>query len=170
MSTLPPAGLIPGLQGLQIGVVTDTGDDPDKEFRVKIKLPGITTGDASVWARLCAPDAGNQRGYFFRPEVGDEVVVGFLNNDPRHPVVLGSLYGSKNAPPDDLAKDLDKNKFKGIVTKKGTMISFLDDDKSSIFIQTPGKNKIFLDDDAKAIKLTDQTWKHRDHGSERYRD
>ena len=152
----PAAGLIPGLQGLQIGVVTDTGDDPDKEFRVKIKLPGVTTGDATVWARLCAPDAGNQRGYFFRPEVGDEVVVGFLNNDPRHPVVLGSLYGSKNAPPDDLAKDLDKNKFKGIVTKKGTVISFLDDDKSSVFIQTPGKNKILLDDDAKAIKLTDQ--------------
>ena len=116
----------------------------------------MTTGDASVWARLCAPDAGNQRGYFFRPEVGDEVVVGFLNNDPRHPVVLGSLYGSKNAPPDDLNKDLDKNKLKGIVTKKGTTISFLDDDKSSVFIQTPGKNKILLDDDAKAIKLTDQ--------------
>lgn len=152
----PAGGLLPGLLGVQIGIVTDTGDDPEKEFRVKVKLPAVTTGDASVWARLCAPDAGNQRGYFFRPEVGDEVVVGFLNNDPRHPVVLGSLYGSKNAPPDDLAKELDKNKFKGIVTKKGTMINFLDDDKSSIFIQTPNKNKIFLDDDAKAIKLIDQ--------------
>ena len=51
---------------------------------------------------------------------------------------------------------MDKNKFKGIVTKKGTTITFLDDDKSSVFIQTPGKNKILLDDDAKAIKLTDQ--------------
>ena len=152
----PAAGLIPGLLGLQIGLITDSGDDPEKEFRVKVTLPGVTTGDASVWARLCAPDAGNQRGYFFRPEVGDEVVVGFLNNDPRHPVVLGSLYGSKNAPPDDFNKDLDKNKLKGIVTKKGTTISFLDDDKSSVFIQTPGKNKILLDDDAKAIKLTDQ--------------
>ena len=152
----PAAGLIPGLLGLQIGLITDSGDDPEKEFRVKVTLPGVTTGDASVWARLCAPDAGNQRGYFFRPEVGDEVVVGFLNNDPRHPVVLGSLYGSKNAPPDDLNKDLDKNKLKGIVTRKGTTISFLDDDKSAVFIQTPGKNKILLDDDAKAIKLTDQ--------------
>ncbi len=152
----PAAGLLPGLVGLQIGIVTDTGDDPGKEFRVKIKLPEVTTGDATVWARLCAPDAGKQRGYFFRPDVGDEVVVGFLNNDPRHPVILGSLYGSKNAPPDDLAKELDKNKLKGIVTKKGTMISFNDDDKSSVFIQTPNKNKILLDDDAKSIKLTDQ--------------
>ncbi len=152
----PAAGLLPGLVGLQIGVVMDTGDDPEKEFRVKVKLPAITAGDATVWARLCAPDAGDQRGYFFRPEVGDEVVVGFLNNDPRHPVILGSLFGSKNAPPDDLAKELDKNKLKGIVTKSGTKISFLDDDKSSVFIQTPGNNKILLDDDAKAIKLTDQ--------------
>lgn len=152
----PAAGLLPGLLGLQIGLVSDIGDDPDKEFRVKVKLPAVTAGDATVWARLCTPDAGKQRGYFFRPEVGDEVVVGFLNNDPRHPVVLGSLYGSKNAPPDNLAKDLDKNKWKGLVTKKGTTISFLDDDKSSVFIQTPNRNKILLDDDTKAIKLTDQ--------------
>jgi Rhs element Vgr protein len=152
----PAAGLLPGLLGLQIGIVTDADDDPDKEFRVRVTLPGITTGDAVVWARLCAPDAGKQRGYFFRPEVGDEVLVGFLNNDPRHPIVLGSLFGSNNAPPDDFNKDLDKNKFKGIVTKSGATISFLDDEKSSVFIQTPGKNKILLDDDAKSIKLTDQ--------------
>jgi Rhs element Vgr protein len=152
----PAAGLIPGLLGVQIGIVADSGDDPEKEFRVKVRLPAITTGDATVWARICAPDAGKQRGCYFRPEVGDEVVVSFLNNDPRHPVILGSLYGSKNTPPDDLAKDLDKNKLKGIVTKRGTMIRFLDDDKSSVFIQTPNKNKILLDDEAEAIKLTDQ--------------
>ena len=58
----PAGGLLPGLVGLQIGIVTDTGDDPDKEFRVKIKLPAITTGDATVWARLCAPDAGPING------------------------------------------------------------------------------------------------------------
>ena len=152
----PAAGLLPGLLGVQIGIVADSGDDPEKEFRVKVRLPAITTGDATVWARLCAPDAGKQRGYFFRPEVGDEVVVSFLNNDPRHPVIIGSLYGSKNMPPDELARDLDKNKLKGIVTKKGTTIRFLDDDKSSVFIQTPNKNKILLDDDGEAIKLTDQ--------------
>ena len=153
---VPAAGLLPGILGLQIGLVASYSDDPDKEYRVELKLPAIAPGDATIWARLCAPDAGNNRGYFFRPEVGDEVVVGFFNEDPRYPVILGALYGSKNAPPDAFAQLSDKNINKGIVTKKGTTISFVDDDKSSIFIQTPDKNKILLDDDAKAIKLTDQ--------------
>ena len=153
---VPAAGLLPGILGLQIGLVASYSDDPDKEYRVELKLPAIAQGDSTVWARLCSPDAGNNRGYFFRPEVGDEVVVGFFNNDPRYPVILGALYGSKNAPPDAFAQLSDKNINKGIVTKKGTTISFVDDDKSSIFIQTPEKNKILLDDDAKAIKLTDQ--------------
>ena len=52
-----------------------------------------------LWARLASPDAGKERGFFFRPEPGDEVVVGFLNDDPRQPVILGALYSSKNAPP-----------------------------------------------------------------------
>ena len=152
----PAAGLLPGILGLQIGLVASYSDDPDGEYRVELNLPAVTQNDGTVWARLCAPDAGNNRGYFFRPEVGDEVVVGFLNNDPRYPVILGALYGSKNAPPSDFAKLSDKNINKGLVTKKGTIISFVDDDKSSVFIQTPAKNKILLDDDAKAIKLTDQ--------------
>jgi uncharacterized protein involved in type VI secretion and phage assembly len=152
----PAAGLLPGILGLQIGLVASYSDDPDKEYRVELKLPAVAQGDSTVWARLGSPDAGNKRGYFFRPEVGDEVVVGFLNNDPRYPVILGALYGSKNAPPDDFAQLSEKNINKGFVTKKGTMISFIDDDKSSVFIQTPDKAKILLDDDGKAIKLTDQ--------------
>ena len=53
-------------------------DDPDKEFRVEVKIPAVTPRDGTLWARLCSPDAGKGRGFFFRPEVGDEVVVGFL--------------------------------------------------------------------------------------------
>ena len=152
----PAAGLLPGILGLQIGLVASYGDDPEQEYRVELKLPAVTQGDGTVWARLCSPDAGNKRGYFFRPEVGDEVLVGFLNNDPRYPVILGSLYSSKNAPPDDFSQLSNKNINKGLVTKTGTKISFVDDDKSSVFIQTPDKNKILLDDSSRAIKLTDQ--------------
>jgi uncharacterized protein involved in type VI secretion and phage assembly len=116
----------------------------------------VTPGDGTVGAELCSPDAGNERGFFFRPEVGDEVVVGVLNNDPRYPVVIGSLYSSKNSPPKDFAKLTDKNIGKGFVTRSGTTITFLDDSSASVFIQTPTNNKILLDDEAKAIKLTDQ--------------
>jgi Rhs element Vgr protein len=150
----PAAGLLPAVTGLQVGIIDAFADDPAKEFRVKVRLPGIEGKESSVWARLAFPDAGKNRGYFFQPETGDEVVVGFFNNDPRQAVVLGALYGSKNAPKDfKLTKD---NFEKGIVTKKGVAIKFVDKDKASVFIETPKKNKILLDDDAEKVEVVDQ--------------
>ncbi len=152
----PAAGLLPAVSGLQIGVVDRFEEDPAKEYRVKVLLPGIDEKKGAVWARLAAPDAGKGRGSFFRPEPGDEVVVGFFNDDPRQAVILGAMYGSKNTPPADMAKLTSENKNKAIVTKKGTTIGFVDDSKSSVFIQTPDSNKIMLDDDAQAIRISDQ--------------
>jgi len=150
----PAAGLLPPVSGLQIGVVNAFQEDPEGEFRLKVQLAGLDAEQGAVWARLASPDAGLERGFFFRPEVGDEVVVGFFNDDPRHAVILGAMYGSKNTPP--AAFELsDKNSFKGIVTQKGCTIAFVDDEKSSISIETPGANKLFLDDDGEAIVLSD---------------
>lgn len=154
---VPAAGLLPAVNGLQIGIVGQFEEDPQKEFRVKVILPGIASNEqGAVWARLASPDAGKERGYFFRPEPGDEVVVGFLNDDPRQAIILGALYSSKNTPPQDLLKLTKENRAKAIVTKKGTMIGFTDDSKSSVFIKTPASNKILLDDEVQAIQITDQ--------------
>ena len=152
----PAAGQLPGVNGLQIGVVSAFKEDPDKEFRVSINLPGLGESAEPVWARLASPDAGKERGYFFRPETGDEVIVGFFNDDPRQAVILGAMFGSKNAPPKDLASINEKNICKAIVSKTGTTIGFIDDAKSSLFIETPSKAKILLDDDTETILLADQ--------------
>ena len=149
------AGLLPGVNGLQIGKVAAFEEDPDGEFRVKVILPGIDEKDGAVWARLAAPDAGPGRGWFFRPEVDDEVIVGFLNDDPRQAVILGSLYSSANAPPDAFSVD-EENLTKGIVTRSGATIGIVDDEKAQVFIETPGGNKLLLDDDGGALQLTDQ--------------
>lgn len=153
---VPAAGLLPGVNGLQIGIVEQFEEDPDKEFRVKVILPGIDEKNGVVWARLATPDAGKERGYFFRPETGDEVVVGFFNDDPRQAVILGAMFGSKNAPPKSVATLTEKNIRKAIVTKKGTTIGFVDDEKSAVFIETPEKNKLLFDDDGQMVKLSDQ--------------
>ena len=153
--TAPAAGLLPAVRGLQVGVVQSIDNDPDNEYRIELQIPGVSQGDNTVWARMCSLDAGNKRGHLFRPEVGDEVAVAFFNEDPRYPVILGALYSSKNAPPDALIKDSDKNTNKGIVTRSGITIAF-DDDKKTALIQTPAKNQILLDDGNQAIKLTDQ--------------
>lgn len=151
----PAAGLLPAVTGLQIGVVADFASDPDGELRVKVALPGVDP-DKPLWARLASPDAGKDRGFFFRPEPKDEVVVGFLDSDPRYPIVLGALYGSKNTAAAAMGKPSDKNEKKGIVTKKGTTIGFVDGDKPSVFIETAGKNKLLLDDDKEKITITDK--------------
>ncbi len=152
----PAAGLLPAVSGLQIGVVEAFADDPGKELRVKVSLPAVDAKQGVVWARLAAPDAGKGRGYFFRPEPKDEVVVGFLNDDPRFPVILGSLYSSKNTPATAMGSPSEKNDHKGIVTKKGTTLGFVDGDKASVFIETANKNKLLLDDAAGEICLSDQ--------------
>jgi Rhs element Vgr protein len=152
----PSAGLIPAVSGIQIGVVGGFKEDPEKQFRVELVLPCIGAEAGPVWARLASPDAGKGRGQFFRPEPGDEVVVGFLNDDPRQPVILGALYSTANAPPTDLSQMTDKNLQKGFVTKKGTTIRFVDDEKASVFIETPQKNKIRFDDGSEGIYISDQ--------------
>lgn len=152
----PAAGLLPGARGLQVGVVAAFEADPDKELRVKVLLPAVDPSKGLVWARLASPDAGTDRGYYFRPEKDDEVLVGFLNDDPRYPVILGSLYGSKNAPASAMGKPSDKNEHKGLCSKKGTTIAFVDGDKPSVFIETANKNKLLLDDDGEAVVLSDQ--------------
>lgn len=151
----PAGGQLPGVNGLQIGVVTNY-DDPDKLSRVKVMLPGLGEQNGEVWARLASPDAGKDRGYVFRPEPGDEVIVGFFNDDPRQAVILGAMFSQVNTQPADLGGDGDKNSTKGIITRSGLTLGFVDADKPMVFIETPGKNKIVFDDDMKAVQISDQ--------------
>jgi len=149
---MPASGLLPAVTGLQTGIVTVLGGDPDGEDRIKVRLPMISTSDDGIWARISTLDAGNKRGTFYRPEIGDEVIVGFLNDDPRHPVVLGMVHSSANPapePPDD------NNHHKGYVSREKMKFNF-DDEKKIITLETPAGNKMMLSEDAKSISFVDQ--------------
>ena len=152
----PAAGLLPAASGVQVGIVDAVAEDPDKEFRISIVLPLLGPDQPPLWARLAAPYAGAGHGQMFRPEVGDEVVVGFFNQDPRHPVILGSLYSSKNAPPDALAEDDKDNKTKGIVTASGIKMLWLDGGKPALSFELPSGAKLLLDDDKESILISDK--------------
>lgn len=149
---LPAAGLLPAVGGLQVGVVTLLESDPDGEDRIKVRLPLISTAEEGIWARLATLDAGKERGTFFRPEIGDEVVVGFLSDDPRHPVVLGMCHSSAKPAP-EAAKDV--NHRKGYVSREKMRFVF-DDAKKSILLDTPAGNRLTLSDEDKGIAITDQ--------------
>jgi Rhs element Vgr protein len=147
------SGLIPAVNGVQIAKVKKIHEDKDGNYRVLVTLPSFTgTGqDDGIWARLAFPYASSEAGFFFFPEINDEVLLTFINNDPRFPVITGALYSSKNKPketPDE------KNQFKAIYTKSGIKIRFDDEDKILV-IETPGGNSFTLDDENKNIKLED---------------
>lgn len=148
----PAAGLLPPIRGLLIGVVTHLEDDPAGENRIQVKVPTISTTDEGIWARVATLDAGDGRGTFFLPEVGDEVVVGFLSDDPRFPVVLGMLNSSNKPAPVTAADD---NPEKAYVSREKLAIRF-NDDKKKITLETPGGRTVVLDDDKKKISLTDK--------------
>jgi len=149
---LPAAGLLPTVSGLQVGIVTALENDPAGEDRIKIRLPLISANDEGVWARLATLDAGKERGTYFRPEIGDEVVVGFLNDDPRYPVVLGMCHSSAKPAPEPAKDD---NHHKGYVSREKLKLAF-DDEKKIIGLETPAGNKLALSEDAKGITLQDQ--------------
>src|SRR6185437_2125437 len=149
----PLAGaLLPAIQGLQIGIVTKLENDPDGENRIQVRVPVIDTADDGIWSRVCTLDAGKNRGTFYLPEIGDEVIVGFINNDPRHAVILGMVNSSKNPAALTAA---DKNDEKGYTSRSGMKMIF-NDDKKSIDIETPAGNTFSISEDEKAIKMVDQ--------------
>ena len=148
----PASGYIPGVEGLQIGVVMKLDEDPKKQNRIQVSVPVLQSETEGVWARLANFYASNSFGNFFIPEIGDEVILGYLNNDPSNPVILGSLYGNKQVPPYEITSD---NFTKAIVTKSQLKIEF-DDDKKIITITTPGENRLVFSDDDKSIQMLDQ--------------
>lgn len=148
----PAAALLPAVHGLQIGVVTAVGPDPDGQDRIRVRLPLIDNVSDGIWVRIAAQDAGDSRGAFWRPELDDEVVVGFLQDDPREAVVLGMMHSA--AKPAPLTAS-DANPEKGWITRSEMKLIF-NDDQTSLTIESPGGKKIVIDDTAGHIELSDE--------------
>jgi uncharacterized protein involved in type VI secretion and phage assembly len=128
--------------GIVIGTVVDL-DDPEKLGRVKLKLPQYDD-QQSTWARIASPMAGHNRGFFFRPEVQDEVLVGFENGEIRRPYVLGSLWSKVDTPP-PRDNDETKNNWRFMVSRSGHIFKFDD---------TEGSEKIEIVDKSGSLKVT----------------
>lgn len=152
VNSLPAAGWVPAVSGLQVGIVTQLADDPAGEHRIRVKVPLAGMDEQGVWARIATLDAGANRGTFFRPEVDDEVVLGFFHSDPSQPVVLGMLHSSAKSPPLEAADD---NPQKTYVSRSGIRLLF-DDDQKVVTLATPGGNSLSLTDADGGIVLEDQ--------------
>jgi Rhs element Vgr protein len=143
-------GQISAVNGLCTAIVQGLEDETG-QFRVRLRLPLVDNTNGEVYARLATLDAGKDRGTFFLPEIDDEVLIGFLNDDPSRPVILGMLHSTNKPAPLD-AKDT--NHQKGYVSRSGIRMIF-HDDKKKLLIKTPDDRTIDLDDDTKEIKIQD---------------
>jgi Rhs element Vgr protein len=152
-NAIPAAGALPAINGLQIGVVTQIEQDPENEYRIRVRIPTISNEEDGIWAHQANGYAGDDYGIRFCPEIGDEVVVGFVNEDPRKAIVLGVLHSSGKAAPLPLNDD---NFKKGIISRTGLKIIW-DDEKKTISIATPGGHQFILDDSNKKISIEDSS-------------
>lgn len=113
--------------------------DPDNLSRVQVRLvnfDGVADQDAPLWARVAVPFAGKNRGAFMLPDVGDEVLVSFINRDPRYPVVVGGLWNGDAGAPETLGGDrIDRWT---IVGKAGTRIAIVEESEGALIsFKTP---------------------------------
>ena len=146
------SNLIPPITGLHIGEVKKIDKDPNNEYRIKVFIPALKTSGDGLWARLTHFYTSPNAGSFFIPEVKSQVVVSFINNDPRHPVILGGLYTKTTKPYSEIKA---KNEKKAFVSKEKLTLEFDEKDKV-IVIKTSDKNKITISEKDKGIKLEDQ--------------
>jgi uncharacterized protein involved in type VI secretion and phage assembly len=148
-----PLGWLSGCQLAQVVSISD----PANENRVQVRLiafDGVDGQDMPLWARVVAPFAGKDRGTFFMPDVGDEVLVVFVQGDPRYPLVLGGLWSGENTAPDSIGAG--GNIRKVIKSKNGIKVT-LDDTQGqeTLLLETPGAQKVTLRDGPGQVLIED---------------
>ena len=134
--------------------VVDTKDKAGMG-KVQVKLEGFGAKEVKLpWVRMTTPFGSKEFGFYFMPEVGDEVIVlKGHGNGPQSMLIIGSVHNGKlktKVAPDG------KNLIKEIRTKSGNSIVF--DDKSgkeSVTIECKDQElQIKFDAKAKLISIT----------------
>ncbi|WP_217602741.1 phage baseplate assembly protein V [Chitinophaga sp. GbtcB8] len=133
----------------QSATVTDN-NDPRGLGRVKVAFRWQDQG-STPWLRVVAPHGGGKKGFYFVPEVGEEVWVDFEGGNPEAPIVLGTTYnGTASADMGD-----SRNNVKAIRTRSGHTVEFNDAGEGThLIIRDPGGNEIFLDTAGRNITVT----------------
>jgi phage baseplate assembly protein gpV len=132
------------------GIVTDNVNIL-LEAKVLVRIPSLPSFE--VWARMVSVGGGSSRGFMWVPQINDEVLVAFNENDQRDAYVLGGLWNTQDRPPASLPTDfMSKRVLKtGMTAGVGHEVEF-DDALQSISITTSTKQTIVMD--PKTIKIS----------------
>jgi phage baseplate assembly protein V len=139
--------------GVAIGIVTNN-KDPEELGRVKLTLPWMADDAESNWARVATPMAGAARGFYFLPEVDDEVLVAFEHGSPEAPYVMGALWNGKDKPP--VSNSDGKNDVRVIRSRSGHVIRLTDTDQDERIeiIDSSARNSIVISTKDNKITIT----------------
>lgn len=151
--------------GVVVGLVRDIRD-PQGLGRVKVDFPWLAEEAESVaissdedrahsfWARIATLMAGKERGTYFIPEVGDEVLVAFEHGDLDRPIVLGALWNADDPPPESMDSE-GKNDVRSISSRSGhkIVLNDSDDEPSITIVDKTGENSIFIDSANNAMEI-----------------
>jgi phage protein D/phage baseplate assembly protein gpV len=147
-----------GMPGVVIAQVSDA-NDPQQLGRVKLTFPWLSDDYVSDWARTVQIGAGKDRGQLVLPEVGDEVLVAFEQDDVRRPYVLGGLYNGVDKPKSGGTGPIDSSSGKitrrSMVSRNGHRLDLLDDDGRTEGVSiASGDGKLTFVVDATKTKIT----------------
>jgi uncharacterized protein involved in type VI secretion and phage assembly len=142
------------LPGIVIGQVINV-QDPQNQGRIQVTFPWLDGGSMqSTWASIIAPFAGDDRGMYFMPEIGDEVAVTFEHGDFNHAYVIGAMWNGVSAPPSPDPRQ------RMIKSKNGHTIRFVDSTPSggnmgALIIEDAHGNRVIMTNGV--MRLTAQT-------------
>jgi uncharacterized protein involved in type VI secretion and phage assembly len=143
-------GAPPRVAGVLTGRVINLVD-PLGLGRIQVQLREIDGLDLSPWARLAAPMAGSSHGFYFVPNVHDEVLVAFEQGDVSVPYIIGSLWTTQAPPP--LPSPLPQ--IRTIKTRAGNEIT-LTETPPAITIKTPSGQTVNMST-AVGVEITSGT-------------
>ena len=145
--------------GLVMGIVKENWDK-NEPGKVKVEYSVGEKGKMLTgWIPVMTPYAADKGGMYMLPEIGTEVIVGFLGGRTDCPVVIGSLWSSKMKRPDKAPAE--KNINKVIRTAGGHEISMSDEaKKQKLTVTTPAGLTVMLDDEKKTITIQDKQKKN----------
>jgi len=123
-------------------------NDPEGLGRVRVEFYWASGSTSSEWMRMIQPHSGAGKGFYFIPEIGEEVLVGFEGGNAQNPYVMGAHYNGKESS----GYNTPENDIKAIHTRSGHIIKFTEEE--SIIITDKIGNEIRLDTVEGNINIT----------------